>query len=121
MPLPLLRAIDALGIARMQGSEHLLQGVFTAGNHDCVYVVGHEAVGEDADVVYFAVFLEPGQIGGTVIVTEENIFATVAALSDVVRDTGKDGAKWCASPFHALFTSPFQGRAFWKKSQYNRR
>jgi hypothetical protein len=47
-------------------------------------------VGQDVDFVFRAVVAQPRQIGGMVLVTEKNIFTAVAALGDVVWDSGED-------------------------------
>lgn len=47
VPLPASGTVDPLGIAHVQGFEHLLQAFFHRRYHDKVDVIGHEAIGED--------------------------------------------------------------------------
>ena len=55
-------------------------------------VVGHEAIGQDFNPEFLAVFLEPRQIRCTIFVREKDVFAAVSALRDVVGNTSKYGS-----------------------------
>jgi len=90
MAFPASRAIDTLGVAHVQRLEDTLQP--TGAGRDCnqVDVVGHQAVGEHVNVEEVAVLPQPGQIGDTVFVTEEDVLAPIAALRNVVWDAAED-------------------------------
>lgn len=53
-------------------------------------VVGHKAIGKYFNFEFLAVFPQPGQIRISVCVGEENVFAPIPTLRDVVGYTGKD-------------------------------
>jgi hypothetical protein len=57
-----------------------------------VDVVGHQAPGEAADAAVGAGFAHQLQVGGIVLVAEEDRLAPVAALGDVMSDVGDDEA-----------------------------
>ena len=93
VPMPAAPAIDPLRIAHVQRLEHTVQAVFAVGHRDQVDMVGHQAVAEDGHAVLAAIGLEPGEIGAAVVVGKEDVLPAVAALGDVVRYPGKDGAR----------------------------
>jgi len=76
----------------MQGLQRALQAVVARGDGDQVDVVGHQAIGEDRDVMVVAVGLQPIEIDAATGVGEENALAAVAALGHVMRQAGKDSA-----------------------------
>jgi hypothetical protein len=76
----------------MQRLEHPPQSVVGCGDSNQMNVVSHQAIGEYFNLEFLAIFMEPGQIRLTVFVHEENIFASVTALRDVVWHTGKYGS-----------------------------
>lgn len=92
MPLPTLRTVNALGITHVQRLEHLVQSIAGCGDSNQVNMVGHEAIGEYFNLEFLAIFMEPAQIRLTVFIHEENIFSPVAALCNVVWNTGKYGS-----------------------------
>ena len=61
-------------------------------------VVGHEAVGEDADAAGVEVFAEELEVEFAVAYGEEDVLAVGSALGDVIRQSGGDdaGVSWHA-------------------------
>ena len=55
-------------------------------------MVGHQAIGQYVDFVVLAVLLQPFQVNLPVFIGEKDIFSTVAALCDVVGDSGEYGS-----------------------------
>jgi hypothetical protein len=55
-----------------------------------VNVVGHEAIGEDAEAGVRVKLAEEVEVEGVVTVVEEDLLAAVAALGDVVGDVWED-------------------------------
>ena len=53
-------------------------------------VVGHQAVSEDLDLILEAVFALTLKLHRAVFIVEENVFAPVAALGDLMRNAGED-------------------------------
>jgi hypothetical protein len=51
-------------------------------------MVGHQAIGPDADLVLAAPLAEQIEVGAVVIVAEERLLPPVASLRDVVRAVG---------------------------------
>lgn len=93
MPVPTPAAIDPLGVAHMQRFEGPLQAVIAVGHQDQVNVIGHQTISQDLHCMRVAVGLQPIQVRPAILVGEEHILAAIAALRDVVRETGKDGAR----------------------------
>src|SRR3989344_5050987 len=108
MSLPLLGAIDAWRGACVQDPEDLLQRVWLLGNGHDVNAVGHQAIGEHAHAVFRAVLSQPREIGRSIRVAKEHVLAAVAALGDVVWNTGEDGAgdSWFVVSERALPQGP---------------
>ena len=50
-------------------------------------VVGHQAVGDDGELVAASMGVQQAQVGFRVAVLEENLLTVVAPLCDVVRNT----------------------------------
>jgi DNA-binding transcriptional LysR family regulator len=55
-------------------------------------VIGHEAIGEDRHGVRVVLGLQPFKINAAVLVGEEDGLPAIAALRDMMREAGKDGA-----------------------------
>jgi len=51
------------------------------------------AIGEDRHRVLVTIGIEPLQIGPTIVVAEEHVRATIAALGGMVREAGKHCAR----------------------------
>jgi hypothetical protein len=61
-------------------------------NQHQVYVIRHEAVGEDRHPMLNRVLAQQGQVGLMIGVGEENLRAVIPALGDVMRQAGADKA-----------------------------
>ena len=78
------------------------QRVVPRGNGNQVDVVGHQAIGENLDLMAAAVFFQPFEINLAVFFREKHIVPAVAALGDVVGKSGEYGA--CESWHEGEFT-----------------
>ena len=92
MALPILRAVDALGIAHMQRLKNTLQAIAAGRNSNQMDVVGHEAIGKDFNIMPIAILSQPSQVRFTVFVREEDVFPPISTLGNVVRDTCEYGS-----------------------------
>ena len=84
--------IDHLGVAAVGAAEEDGEGVFAVGDGDEVDVVGHEAVGEEADAGVGEVGGEEVEVDTAVGLGEEDVLVVGAALGDVVGATWEDDA-----------------------------
>jgi hypothetical protein len=84
--------IKVLSVAAVGATESGGQGVGSVGDDDEVDVVGHEAVGEDAEARMGRVQAEEFEVDLAVGVVEEDKLAIGAALSDVMGDAWFDAA-----------------------------
>jgi hypothetical protein len=57
-----------------------------------VDVVGHQAIGQNLNLIFAGVLTQPIQIGVTIFIGKEHRVATVTALRDVMWDLGEYGA-----------------------------
>ncbi len=62
------------------------------GYGDEVHMVGHQAVGQNADIVRADVVAEDGEVDAAVGIGEEDVLAEVAALGDMMSHAGNDDA-----------------------------
>ena len=77
-------------------------------NADKVDVVGHEAIGQYIETMLDRVLQEPLQISPAVVVAEEDIIASIAALGDVMGETRDD---YSGDPWHAAILLPSSGQS----------
>jgi len=92
-PLPQAAAyselsIDVLRVARVDRLEHHSQALDVCGNAHKVYMIGHKAVGKDLQPRLVGVLDQELEITLPVFVAEEYVLATIAPLSDMVREAG---------------------------------
>lgn len=88
--LPSLHAIDALRVLTMYGLERAMQVLRARRNYDEVYVIRHEAVRNDVDRKPPGMLSKQIQIRRIVAATEENLFAVITPLRDVMGYAWKD-------------------------------
>jgi hypothetical protein len=59
-------------------------------------MVGHEAIRENIDLVFFGIVLQPSEIGETIIIAKEYVLAAITPLGNVEargrRQFGRAGA-----------------------------
>jgi hypothetical protein len=77
----------------MYALEHAMQSPRVRWNHDQVYVVRHQAVGDDIDGKLPGMLVKQIQVRQMVAATEEHALAVIAPLRDVVGHAGKDNAR----------------------------
>ncbi len=70
--------------------ESLRQRVGGARNDDQMYMIRHQAIAEQREVIEFAVLVEKFQIGKTIGVTVDDYLPGVAALRNMMRNVGHD-------------------------------
>ena len=87
MPGPPWAPMDRAGISAMHARQGAPEAVPVLRHEDQMDVIGHQAPGPDLDVGSAA---EEIAIERIVIATEERLLPAVAALGDMVRDTGND-------------------------------
>ena len=68
------------------------QTIGVGGNHDQMYMVGHQAIAPDFGSRALATFRQQVYVQAVVIIGEKGFKPSVAALGDMVRDTGDNGA-----------------------------
>ena len=78
--------------------EHRAQIVLARGDKDRMDVIVHQAPGKATRPARPRALGDQGEIGLAVVVVEEDRQPAVAALGDVVRDTGKDEAGKTGQP-----------------------
>ncbi|MFM2124335.1 MAG: hypothetical protein RL328_786 [Acidobacteriota bacterium] len=88
-----LADVDGLGVAAVDAAHEDGEGVFAVGDCDEVDVVGHEAVGEEADAAGVEVFAEELQVEFAVAYGEEDVLAVGSALGDVIGQSGGDDSR----------------------------
>jgi len=74
------------GVVGVRGPKCVGHRIGAFRDGDEVNVVGHEAIGEDAEVGVRVKLAEEVEVEGVVAVVEEDLLAAVAALGDVVGD-----------------------------------
>jgi len=75
----------------------LCQRFRRSGNRDKMNVIGHEAPGDDTDIVA-RVLAKDLDVTDSVLIGEEDILSIVAALGDMMRRSGEHEAR---SAWHA--------------------
>ena len=95
--------MDDAGIAAVNGRERAADSIGVSRNEDEVDVVGHQHPGPDLDAGGAGALGEQVAVEGVVLVAEEGGRPAIAALSDVVRVSGKDGT---GKAGHALGIGP---------------
>ena len=66
-----------------------------SGNHDKMYVIGHQTPSEDAEIMAPGVLAKYLDIADTVLIGEEYVLPIIASLRDVMRDT-REHESWSA-------------------------
>jgi len=89
MTFPGAFPVDSLGIPHVQGLQCAMQSVIRIRGHHQVNVIGHQAIGQNVNVIPLTVFLQPLQIGLSIFIREEHILAAIASLRDVMRNSSK--------------------------------
>ena len=90
---PAVAAVDGLGMAHVKGFESAFEAIFPRRHRNQMDVIVHQAISKDINPVLAAIGRQPGQVATAIIVTEEHRLAAVAALGDVMGNTGKNGAR----------------------------
>lgn len=96
-PLPemagaLQAGMDVASVTAMHRSQGTAQAVGIRGHQDQVDMVGHQHPGPHLDAGGAAGFRQQGAIEGIIVVAEEHPRAAIAALSNMVWQTGDDEA-----------------------------
>jgi hypothetical protein len=86
-------AVEILGVFGVCATEEDGKRSFCVRAEDEMDVVGHEAEAEDLDIEVGGIALEKFQVAEAVGVGEEGSFAVVAAVGDVVKESG-DSETW---------------------------
>ena len=81
-----VEAVDVLAIQEMGSAHRLGQAVFAFWPGDQVNVIRHQAEAENLETEALAELLEGFQVEPPIVIGEEDIFAVIASLGDVVRD-----------------------------------
>ncbi len=84
-----MKAVDVLRVEKVRPSDGIGQGVFIPRYRDDVDVIGHQAIALDRKAEPIGLRLEQFEIEPAVVVGEKDVLTVVAALCDVVRQTGK--------------------------------
>jgi len=79
-----------MGIAAMRLPQTARQGVLTFGHHDQVHVVGHEAIADQPETCRFRILGDKAEIGDAIAVVAKDVLPIVAALRDVVGQSGSN-------------------------------
>ena len=88
--------VERLGVTAVGAAEEESERVLAARDDDEVYVVGHEAVGEDAGSGFFEVFSNQTEVEGAVGGGKENPLAIGAPLRNMIGESWGDdsGVAW---------------------------
>ena len=81
--------VDPLGVAHVQGLQHLLQTIVGCRNGNKVDVIGHKAISKNFNLMLIAVLPEPRKINFTILICKKNVFAPITSLGHVMWNTGK--------------------------------
>lgn len=84
--------VDVSGVVAMHITECTAEAVLISRHRDHMNVVGHQAIGPYLHSRPFSPIGEEIKVERVVAVFKERPFAAVAALGDVVRDSGEDCA-----------------------------
>lgn len=87
---PALAKIDSTRIVTVQATQRRRQRALARWDEDQMYVVGHQAVGERFHALAPALHRELGEVVGVVLRVEEHLLATIAALSNVMGNPGRN-------------------------------
>src|SRR5205823_5974261 len=90
---PSLALVDLRGISAMHLAYRPSQRLGRRRDHHQMGVIRHQAIGPDLDAEQSAPMGHEFEVEAVVFVGEERLLAAIAALSDVVRKTGDDGAR----------------------------
>ena len=82
--------IHAMRIAAMRLPQTARQGVLAFGHHDQVHVVGHKAIADQPETCRLAILGDQAEIGGAIDIVAKDVLAVVAALRDVVGQSGSN-------------------------------
>jgi len=88
MSTPVLPEIDHATIATMRLAYSAAQSVFSCRNGDQMHMIRHQAIGPDLHLTFSAPFGQQGDVGTIIVIVEEGLHSSVAALSYMVRNTG---------------------------------
>jgi hypothetical protein len=88
---PAVARIDVSGGASVQIAEPALQPIFVLRRHDSVHMVRHQTIDPDLNAGLRRRDTEPIPIIG---IAEERPLATIAALRNMVRNSGDDQARY---------------------------
>lgn len=81
-------AVDALRLAHVQRFKRPFQTALGPRHCDQMDVIGHQAKGQNLNVIFAAVLTQPIQIGMTIFIAKEHQVATLAALHNVTWELG---------------------------------
>ena len=82
-----------MGIVAMRLPQTERQGVLAFRHPDQVHVVGHEAIADQPETCRFAIFGDEAKIGVAIAVAAKDVLAVVAALRDVMGQSGSDDSR----------------------------
>lgn len=102
VPGPAPARIDEVGVAPMCLADGAVETIFTLGHHNEVDVVGHQTVGPDRDARPLRLLGQEIAIDLLIAVLEEDRFAAIAALRDVVGETWDNDARAAGHGRHSL-------------------
>ena len=88
MPVTPLEPVLFQRVLRVRLTERECQRFRGSRNHDKMNVIGHEAPGEDPDVMAAGVITKDLDVADSVLIGEENVLPIVAALGNVMRHPG---------------------------------
>ena len=88
MAAAFVAAVGVLGVKEVGSAQSASQRIGRAGDGDEVNMVAHQAITEDVKVVLAALVAQEFEVDAPVLIVQEHILAVIAALGDVVGDTG---------------------------------
>ena len=109
MPADCLRPVHVLRIAQIERFHDQRERIGACRNADKVDVVGHEAIGQYFEPMLDRVLQEQLQISPAVVVAEEDVIASIAALGDVMMGETRDD--YSGEPWHAAILLPSSGQS----------
>jgi hypothetical protein len=77
-----------MGIAAVRLPQASRQGVVAFGHDNQVHVIGHETIADQPETRRLAVFRDQGEIGDAILIVPKDALAVVAALRDMVGQSG---------------------------------
>ncbi len=93
VPASAMQLVDVFGVEPMRAADGQCKRIGALGGDDQMHVIRHEAIRENREAVALRLLCEDSQIGPSIIVAEEDILAVVAALRDMVGQTGNDDSR----------------------------